>query len=266
MMTPRARAPWAMAAVLAGLFAGPSQARTVYRCVQAGSVSLSTVPEDGSRCRPIEVDDRAPLLPELWGAIGIQRGYLYARVQDGRTVYGTRELPGAVRLQAFTVVTPQPAWAHAGLGKVGKPRLDRFPAQFAAAARATGVEEAWLRAIAHAESYYDPRAVSSKGAMGVMQLMPETARQYGVTDPYSSRQSISAGARHLRNLDALYDGDRTLVAAAYNAGVGAVTRYEGVPPYPETQGYVAKVQALYASYQAALAPTRAAASAGSASD
>ena len=93
-----------------------------------------------------------------------------------------------------------------------------------------------------------------------------TARQYGVTDPYSSRQSISAGARHLRNLDALYDGDRVLVAAAYNAGVGAVTRYEGVPPYPETQGYVAKVQALYASYQAALAPTRAAASAGSASD
>lgn len=265
-MTPRAGVYSLLAALLIGPAALPSQARTVYRCVQAGTVSLSTAPEDGSRCRPIEVDDRAPLLPDLWGAVGIQRGYLYAREQDGRTVYGTRAMPGAVKLQAFTVATPQPAWAHAGLGKVGKPRLDRFPGQFAAAARATGVEEAWLRAIAHAESYYDPRAVSSKGAMGVMQLMPETARQYGVTDPYSSRQSITAGARHLRNLEALYDGDRVLVAAAYNAGVGAVTRYDGVPPYPETQGYVAKVQALYARYQAALAPRGAGTATGSATD
>jgi hypothetical protein len=243
-----------------------AHARTVYRCVQAGTVSLSTAPEAGSRCRPIEIDDRAPLLPDLWGAIGIQRGYLYSRMQDGRTVYGTRELPGSVKLQAFTITTPQPAWAHSGLGKVGKPRLDRHSAQFAAAARSTGVEDAWLRAIAHAESYFDPRAVSSKGALGVMQLMPETARQYGVTDPYSPRQSISAGARHLRNLEVLYDGDRVLVAAAYNAGVGAVTRHEGVPPYPETETYVAKVQALYARYRAALAPPAAGAGAVSGAD
>lgn len=258
-MASRIRPCRALLATLLLATAGASQARTVYRCMQGGTVSLSTAPEPGSRCRAIDIDDRAPLLPNLWGDVGVQRVYLYSRVQDGRTVYGTRALPGAVRLQAFTVVAPEPDWAHAGLGKVGRPRLDRFPGQFRGAARATGVDDAWLRAIAHAESYFDPRAVSSKGAQGVMQLMPDTARQYGVTDPFDPRQSIHAGARHLRNLDALYDGDRTLAAAAYNAGVAAVTRYEGVPPYPETRLYVAKVQALHARYRAALAAAQPAA-------
>jgi hypothetical protein len=257
-MTPRAGVRLALSAVVLWTCTGALHARTVYRCVQAGTVSLSTAPEPDSRCRAIEIDDRAPLLPDLWGAIGVQQGFIYSRVQDGRTVYGTRELPGAVKLQAYTVATPQPAWAHAGLGKVGKPRVDRFPGQFRSAAAATGVEDAWLRAIAHAESYFDPRAVSAQGALGVMQLMPDTARQYGVTDPYSSQQSINAGARHLRNLDVLYDGDRALVAAAYNAGVAAVTRHDGVPPFPETLAYVAKVQALYTRYQAALEPAGAA--------
>jgi hypothetical protein len=233
--------------------AGDASARTIYRCTRSGLVSLATAPEPDSNCKPIDLDDRAPLLPNLWGAVGKRRVTLYAREQDGRTVYGTRELPGSVAVQSFTIVTPEPSIAHAGLGRVGKPRLDRFPGQFEAAAKATGVDDAWLRAIAHAESYFDEKAVSSKGAQGVMQLMPETARQYGVTDPFSSSQSIRAGARHLRNLDSLYEGDRTLIAAAYNAGVATVTRYDGVPPYPETRAYVAKVQALYSRYQTALA-------------
>ena len=232
---------------------GDAAARTVFRCTQSGMVSLATAPEPGSTCKAIELDDRAPLLPNLWGDIGTKRVTLYARQHEGRTVYGTRELPGSVAVQSFTIVTPEPDLAHAGMGRVGRPRLDRFPGQFQAAARATGVDDAWLRAIAHAESYFDDKAVSSKGAQGVMQLMPETARQYGVTDPFSSNQSIRAGARHLKNLDTLYDGDRTLIAAAYNAGVAAVTRYDGVPPYPETQAYVAKVRALYARYRDALA-------------
>ncbi len=234
------------------VLAADAGARTVHRCVRDGTVSLATAPEPGSNCKPIEIDDRAPLLPNLWGALGTRHGFLYARQQDGRTVLSTRDLPGSTRVQAFTLVTPEPDLSHPGVGRVGKPRLDRFPAQFQAAAKSTGVEDAWLRAIAHAESYFDPAAVSGKGAQGVMQLMPETARQYGVTDPFSSAQSIRAGARHLKNLDTLYDGDRVLVAAAYNAGVAAVTRHEGVPPFPETQVYVAKVHALYARYRAAL--------------
>jgi soluble lytic murein transglycosylase-like protein len=97
--------------------------------------------------------------------------------------------------------------------------------------------------------------MSPKGARGVMQLMPETARSYGVTDAYSPTQSIDAGARHLRTLLRRYEGDLTLATAAYNAGEGAVTRYGGVPPYRETRAYIAKVQAMHASYRRALEST-----------
>ena len=79
-----------------------------------------------------------------------------------------------------------------------------------------------------------------------MQLMPETAQEYGVRDPFSPQQSIEGGARYMRALLRRYNGDRPLAAAAYNAGIGAVTRYKGVPPYAETLAYVDKVMALYA--------------------
>lgn len=230
----------------------PASARTVYRCVQAGTVSLATAPEPGSRCVAKQVDDNAAALPNLWGAMGVINGTLYERVQDGKTVYSTRKLPGSVKVLAFTVKTPPGEPAHVGLGKVGKPRLDRHAAQFKAAAKATGVDDAWLRAIAHAESGFDATAVSPKGAQGVMQLMPQTAKEYGVVDPFSSAQSIGAGARLLKSLIKRYRGDLTLVAAAYNAGIGTVTRYGGVPPYAETQAYLAKVLALHARYREAL--------------
>jgi soluble lytic murein transglycosylase-like protein len=225
-------------------------ARTVHRCVLDGTVSLSTAPEPGSRCEAVEVDDADPRRPNLWGALGVVSGNLYRREQDGRTVYGTRELPGSVKLQSFVVETPAAVPAYAG--KVGPPRLDRFAAEFAASAKASGVEDAWLRAIAHAESGFDPRAESHKGAMGVMQLMPATAAEYGVDDPFAAAQSIRAGAQHLGMLMRLYGGDLTLVAAAYNAGVGTLARYGGVPPYPETQTYVARVLALHQRYREAL--------------
>ncbi|MFC5571386.1 lytic transglycosylase domain-containing protein [Lysobacter yangpyeongensis] len=229
------------------------QARTVYRCVRDGSVSLATAPEPGSHCVAKHIDDDAVKLPNLWGALGVVSGSLYERQQDGRTVYSTRNLPGSTPVLAFTVATPPGEPAHAGLGNVGRPQVDRYAAQFRAAARRHGVDDAWLRAIAHTESGFDAKALSPKGAQGVMQLMPETARSYGVTDAYSPVQSIDAGARHLHALLRRYRGDLTLAAAAYNAGVGAVARFGGVPPYRETQDYIAKVQALHASYRLALA-------------
>jgi hypothetical protein len=247
------RRRWLLPAVL--LLAGMlpvAQARTVYRCVQQGTVSLATAPEPGSRCKAHTIDDNAVAVPNLWGAMGVVQGTLYQRQQDGRTVYGTRNLPGSTPVFGFTVRTPPGSPAHAGLGKVGKPRVDLYAAQFRAAARATGVDDAWLRAIAHAESGFDANALSPKGAQGVMQLLPVVAREYGVRDPYSAQQSIGAGARHLKRLDLRYHGDLSLVAAAYNAGSGAVARYGGVPPYAETQAYVAKVRALYAAYRTAL--------------
>lgn len=234
------------------LAALPLQARTVYRCVQGGTVSLSTAPEPGSRCEARDVPDDAVKLPNLWGALGLVEGTLYEREQDGRMVYGTRKLPGSRRVLAFTVQTPPGEPAHEGLGRVGTPRTDRFATQFRAAARRTGVDDAYLRAIAHAESGFDAAAVSPKGAQGVMQLMPATARDYGVTDPHSPTQSIDAAAHHLRGLIRRYGGDLALAAAAYNAGAGVVARYGGVPPYRETREYVAKVLALHAGYRRAL--------------
>ena len=245
------------AALLIGLFALVSssvEARTVYRCVRNGTVSLSTAPEPGSKCEAKQVEDDAAKVPNLWGSMGVFSGTLYQREQDGQLVYGTRKLPGSTVYLKFTVQTPPGEPAHPGLGKVGKPRLDMYAKQFKAASKSTGVEDAWLRSIAHAESGFDANALSPKGAQGVMQLMPEVSKQYGVVDPYSSAQSINAGAKHLKALLKRYKNDLTLVAAAYNAGIGAVTRYKGVPPYAETLAYVEKVQALHQRYRQALGP------------
>lgn len=244
--------PIATIAALLVLTSAGTEARTVYRCVRDGTVSLATAPEPGSQCEAREIDDNAVQTPNLWGDMGVFSGTLYEREQDGELVYSTRKLPGSRVYLKFTVTTPPGEPAHAGLGSVGAPLLDRYASEFEAAAQATGVEDAWLRAIAHAESGFDADAVSPKGAQGVMQLMPGTAALYQVDDPFSAAQSIDAGARHMRMLLQRYDGDRTLAAAAYNAGVGAVARYDGVPPYAETEAYIGKVRALYARYRKAM--------------
>jgi len=240
--------------VLFALCALPTgaQARTVFRCLRDGTVSLATAPEPGSQCTAKTLDDTAAALPNLWGAMGVFHGTLYQREQDGKIVYSTRNLPGSTKVLQFTVATPPSSPAHVGLGKVGAPQLGVYKREFKSAARTTGIDEAWLRAIAHAESAYAADAVSTKGAKGVMQLMPDVIGDYRVGDPFSAKQSITAGARHLKTLEERYGGDRILVAAAYNAGIGAVTQYGGVPPYVETQEYVAKVSALYERYRKAM--------------
>ena len=232
--------------------AGVAQARTVYRCVRDGTVSLSTAPEPGSRCEAKTIDDDAGKVPNLWGELGVFSGTLYEREQDGKLVYGTRRLPGARKFLAFTVATPAASPAHAGLGRLGKPRLDMHAREFRDAAKARKLDDALLRAIAHAESGFDANAVSPKGAQGIMQLMPAVQREYGVIDPFSPKQSIEAGAALLRDLLRRYKGDVELAVAAYNAGVGTVTKYGGPPPYAETREYVAKVQTLHARYRAAM--------------
>lgn len=234
----------------------PLQARTVYRCVRDNAVSLATAPEPGSECAAKQIEDDAAKLPNLWGDLGVIHGTLYEWKQPGgSTIYTTRRMPGATPYLKFTVETPEGSPAHVGLGEVGRPRLDMYAWQFKAAAKANRLDDAWLRAIAHAESGFDADAVSPKGAQGVMQLTPEVARTYGVTNPFASGQSIDAAARYLRDLLRRYDGDLTLAAAAYNAGSGAVDRHGGVPPYAETLAYVGKVRALHERYRAAMKPT-----------
>ncbi len=100
-----------------------------------------------------------------------------------------------------------------------------------------------VRALIQAESAFNPRAVSSKGAMGLMQLMPATAAEHGVLDPFNPAENIRAGVKYLKQLLVSYEGRVELALAAYNAGPGAVKKYGGkVPPYRETQNYVARIQ------------------------
>ena len=135
------------------------------------------------------------------------------------------------------------------------PRLRGGPAQYSTTlpatrydpyiemvARDNGVDPTLVKAVALVESGFNARARSSKGAQGLMQLMPQTAAQYGVTNLHDPYQNLTAGAKHLRELLDRYEGDVTLALAAYNAGSGAVARYGGVPAYAETRDYVKKVQ------------------------
>jgi len=108
-----------------------------------------------------------------------------------------------------------------------------------------------VRAIMHAESAFDPNAISPVGASGLMQLMPQTAREMFVRDIFDAKDNIEGGVRYLRVLANEFDGDMVKIVAAYNAGPDAVRKYNGqVPPYAETQAYVRKVLQLYFQYKA----------------
>jgi hypothetical protein len=131
------------------------------------------------------------------------------------------------------------------------------------AAARNGVPESLVAAVISVESEFNPRAVSRRGAIGLMQLMPSTAAMLGVRDAFDPRENIDAGARHLRNLIDRFSGDVTLALAAYNAGPQNVLKYNGVPPYPETRAFVARVMTragMLATPAVASAHTRAVAS------
>jgi hypothetical protein len=117
-----------------------------------------------------------------------------------------------------------------------------------------------IKAVIKAESEFDRWAVSSKGAQGLMQLMPYTARRFGVSDPFDARQNIFAGTQYLRILLDLFQGDVSLALAGYNAGENAVRRFGGIPPYSETRNYVRKIRRFLGSTSASSAPRADAAS------
>ena len=136
-------------------------------------------------------------------------------------------------------VKPESRDALAGASQVFSDMIGRV-------ANAYGLDSAFLHAVIKVESGYDPKATSSKGAQGLMQLMPGTAQRYGVDNVFDPEQNVDAGARYLRDLFKLFDGDHSLVLAAYNAGEGAVLRNQKhIPQIRETLNYVPKVLALY---------------------
>ncbi len=112
-----------------------------------------------------------------------------------------------------------------------------------------GVDKSLVKAVIHAESGYDPNAVSAKGASGLMQLMPNTARSLKVGNSFDPAENIRGGVRYLRFLLDTFRGNEALALAAYNAGLSRVAQYGGIPPYEETRNYVAKVLEYRKSYQ-----------------
>lgn len=186
-------------------------------------------------------------------------GQVYSYMQDGVRHY-TSARPtqvanlGLVRTIRYSFMERCYACGVNPRVDFGSVRLNTtsFQTEIASAAREFGVEEAIVRAIIHAESAYNPTALSRAGAQGLMQLMPPTAARFGVSDSYDASQNIRGGVQYLAWLLKRFNGDLTLAAAGYNAGEGAVDRHGGVPPYSETQYYVRRVGQLADRYRTEL--------------
>jgi hypothetical protein len=171
-----------------------------------------------------------------------------AQIYTRRNDRGVMEATNAPDQKDYRLTYPgKGTLIHSSAWRLRPTYSGEFDADIAAAAAQHGVSVDLVRAVIQVESDYDHLAVSSKGAQGLMQLMPDTGRRMGVSNAFDPRQNIFGGVRYLRLLLDMFQGDVRLAAAAYNAGPNAVTRYGGVPPYRETRGYVQKIQALLSS-------------------
>jgi hypothetical protein len=199
--------------------------------------------------------DFRPLIPAMVTALALQATpvhsgttYLYTYCDRNGNVVINNLPPAYVRGQGLIL-------RHVGVGHV---RLAMSTSEMAKVLRSPellqlvdsiatteGIDPFLARAVIQAESAFYAKARSRTGALGLMQLMPQTAQRFGVVDPFDPRQNITGGVRYLKWLTAAFNGDLTKVVAAYNAGEGAVTRYRGIPPFPETRAYVPKVLELY---------------------
>ena len=191
---------------------------------------------------------------------------------NGVRNYSNRRPKGVANVKVTRVEFPifqiENCYACAALPGVnfGRIRLNTtaYSSEISRAAAQYGVEEAIVRAIIHAESSYNPGALSRVGAQGLMQLMPATARRFGVTNAFDPAQNIRGGVQYLGWLLKRFNGDLKLAAAGYNAGEGAVAKYKGVPPYAETQRYVQRVAVLADRYRSGSAATVVASGSGAA--
>jgi len=145
----------------------------------------------------------------------------------------------AVTILLLLVLAPcLTAASAADLRKIYQPIIKQVAGKYR-------IDPELVHIVIRAESNYDAFAISSAGAMGLMQLMPATAAQYGVQNVFDPAQNIEGGVRYLRDLVRLYNGQTKLVLAAYNAGQDAVRKYKGIPPYPETKAYISGIMKSY---------------------
>jgi len=251
---PTPAAQIASATPAAGVTAVPARADTA---TAATAITPAPVPAPA----PATVLTAPPTRAPAAGKAGqVRSGQLYSYMKDGVRHY-TSARPaqmaslGQVRTIHYTFIERCYACGANPSVNFGSVRLNTtaYQSEIAAAAREFGVEEAVVRAIIHAESAYNPLALSRAGAQGLMQLMPPTARRFGVSDSYDASQNIRGGVQYLSWLLKRFNGDLTLAAAGYNAGEGAVARHGGVPPYSETQYYVKRVAVLADRYRSAVA-------------
>lgn len=188
---------------------------------------------------------------------------LLASLPAAADIYAYADASGVVHYSnvpvetAFELILESPPEPTAGGGEVSvsvplaliNRRAAAYEHIIREAAEANALEPELLRAVISVESAFNPRAISRTGARGLMQLMPQTARRYGVRDSFDPRQNIHGGARYLRDLVERFANNMELVVAAYNAGENAVERYgRSVPPYRETRQYVPRVLNLYRAF------------------
>jgi len=196
-------------------------------------------------------------IPAVPRGARVSRGAVYTYVIDGVTHYtNVRPRDRGVPVRTlFTYVETCYACAPLPGLDFSNVRLNTtaWAEEIRAAAAEFGVDEALVRAVVHAESAFNPNAVSHKGAQGLMQLIPATADRFGVENVFDPVQNIRGGVEYLAWLLDRFDGNVTLAAAGYNAGEGNVDRHGGVPPFEETRRYVERVAILKARYRQALA-------------
>ncbi|MBN2714495.1 MAG: lytic transglycosylase domain-containing protein [Deltaproteobacteria bacterium] len=181
---------------------------------------------------------------------------IYSYTDDDGTTHFTNMQPRGTQKNKFKLYmkTPEQRQARPGVVPVGASdhnpsRYSRYDASIQLASRTHSIPEPFIRAVIRVESDYDPRVVSVAGAQGLMQLMPATAKRMGCPNAFDPHQNIMGGTRYLRHLANLFNGDMVLTIAGYHAGEGAVRKYNGVPPYTSTHGYINKVLKFYYKYK-----------------